>query len=288
MVPWKNLTDSYNQFEAGTIGNDIFPSYKLYVESTSGSELTDGMTITSSTLKIVCKSDKCDLFIGNTDKLQPITIYDKDGIQTADVDNKGVASVNLNQGANKIGIYVQGLKSDAKKYYIDFKWITVNYNQSTQPKLVITPNPLEGLKNKKYKFVAALEGAALPAKPKYLWGMDAHGTTITVYNNDTLEYKYKDTGTYPIQVSLYDSVTGIPIAYGSSQAWNWTSWGGLFPTRSICLMEVLRIRRWILVSRQWEKGIAIPGRRGMRRRGWPIMRRGTTPLGWEGGTALIP
>jgi len=218
MVPWKNLTDSYTQFEAGTIGNDIFPSYKLYVGNTSGSELTDGMTITSSTLKIVCKSDKCDLIIGNTDKLQPITIYNEDGIQTADVDNNGVASINLNQGANKIGIYIQGLKSDVKKYYIDFKWITVNYTPSTQPKLIITPNPLEGLKNKKYKFVAALEGAALPAKPKYFWGMDAHGTTITVYNNDTLEYKYKDTGTYPIQVSLYDSVTGIPIAYGSSQA----------------------------------------------------------------------
>ena len=220
MVPWSALRAKYNQFEAGTIGNDIFPSYKLYIENTTGLELTDGMTVTNPTLKIVCKSEQCEAYIVLTDKLQRIEVFNKDGdpIAKADHLNQGVATINLNQGANKIGIYIPGMRSNQSAYYMDFKWITINYNQTVQPKLIITPNPLDGLKNKKYKFTATLEGATLPAKPKYVWGMDNSGATKTVYNDNTLTYKYTKTGNNTIHVSLSDSAGGTTPIYGSAQA----------------------------------------------------------------------
>lgn len=220
VVKWSKLTERYNQFEDGTIGNDIFPSYKLYVESTSGGELTDGMTVTNPTLKIVCKSDKCESFIGGTDKLQPIEIFNKDGdpITNGDFSNQGVAAINLNQGANKIGIYIQGIKSDGNGYYVDFKWVTVNLEKLIL--LDIAPNPLNGETNKEYTFAANPDGQ-LPQNIKYVWTFQSVDVTYqdTIYNNNTIKYTFTKAGTYSVHCDIYDNSTNKLLAYGDSKAY---------------------------------------------------------------------
>ena len=78
----------------------------------------------------------------------------------------------------------------------------------------------------------------------------------------------------------------LGITWGR-HCWNWTTWVPSFLMKNISRMGVRRIRRWIRASRRRRSGIAIRGRRGMRRRGLHITERDITRRGWEGGPVLI-
>ncbi len=217
-INWEKINARWLEFEWKTIGQDRFPNYTLYIDNTSGNVLTDTLTYDKDTLKIVCKSTECAQWFLGTDHLQWIQLYNEQGNYLANIVPPGVLKIPLVPGINRVGVYTEGAYAQNKWGYIDFKWLTVNYTQATQPKLIITPNPLDGLKNKKYKFTAALQGATLPVKPKYVWSMDGSSPTKTVYGDNTLTYKYTSIGNKSINVSLSDSAAGAPFYYGSAQA----------------------------------------------------------------------
>lgn len=214
LVKWSTLTQRFNQFEAGTIGNDVFPSYTFYVNNTSGEPLTDGKTVNTSQVKIVCKSTGCEGFISGTDKLQPIEIFDKDGnpIDRGDSHNSGIATVNLNEGENKIGIYIKGLKSDGSEHYIDFKWLTVNRSNIS---ISISPNPLNSELNKENTLTAVLSGT-LPSNIKYIWDFGDGTSNVTKINDNTVKHIYTKTGTFTIYLSVFDNSTDKKIGSATS------------------------------------------------------------------------
>jgi hypothetical protein len=217
-IELKKIRDRWKEFENGTIGNDKFPSYKLYSGSTSGSEITDGMKVTNSKLEVVCKSTTCGSSISGTDNLQNIEIYNDQGIlvSAGNSTNKGIATYQINKGANKIGICVNGLRSDNKEYFIDFKWVTINY-EATAQNLVINPATLDAALNGTYDFKAEYKGGVLPSKYKCYWLIPGETSYISKENDLSLRYQFKKEGTFRINLSLYDISTSSSNLLGSAE-----------------------------------------------------------------------
>lgn len=209
----------WNEFSNGTIGNGKFPYYKLYNETTSGNEITDGMTVTKAELKIVAKSEGCDNFYPGTDKLQNVAIYNKEGyfVDSSTVGNKGVAKYLLSSGANKIGILVNGKLKNSANSFIDFKWVTINYNQ-TATALTLTPNTLDAALNGTYELKGIYSGA-LPAKYKCYWLISGETGYISRENDLSLKYQFKKEGTIKANISLTDNTNpNAPVSLGSAEA----------------------------------------------------------------------
>jgi len=218
LIPWSKLKTKYSEFENHSIGNDIFPAYTLYKDNTSGTIVKDGITVTSSSIKIICKSTACEGSIAGTDHLQPIVVFNSTGdpMDYADSSNQGVVTYYLNEGDNKIGIYIPGLMSDKSQQYIDFKWMNIKYDKNAPPSLVITPGGLDGVKGINYKFTATLQGGSLPANREYQWLMGDNNPAYTVNDSNTISFKYKTNGNRTISCNLIDANTSKVIATGST------------------------------------------------------------------------
>ncbi len=120
-VDWKGIARRWNEFKAGTIGNDRFPQYELVVVDGDGKNepLIDGY---------VSKTNKIDIslvsqFAGS------IHAY-RDGV-TLNWDKDG--KIDLKEGNNLIGIVVKGDANNDpqhRKYkYVDFKYFNIVYGQ---------------------------------------------------------------------------------------------------------------------------------------------------------------
>jgi len=212
-LQFEQLASRWTEFENGTIGQDKFPKYKLYADSINGTELYDNYTTLSDSLNVLCYSTESSGYISGTNHLQNIYVYDQYGNKLAGANQDGKTKLVLKRGTNYLGFYIMCTKGTSYNF-VDFKWLTIINNNTTVPTLKITPDTLDGLKNKKYVFTATLENATLPQKTIYYWGMDSHGHSKIVYNDNTLEYRYTQTGNYTIQVILSDSTTGQTIASG--------------------------------------------------------------------------
>lgn len=218
-IELRKIRERWKEFENNTIGNAKFPSYKLYVNNTNGAELTDGMTVNKSKLDVVCKSTQCDSSYSGTDNLQSIEFYDTNGNAYGYSDNstQGVASFILNQGANKIGILVSGLKKGYGKKYVDFKWFTINYTPGAAT-LTIEPSNLDAALNGTYDFKAVYSGAALPSKYRCYWYFSGETSNRIKDNDMTMRHQFKSEGTSKVTVELFDMTSANPPRLGSASA----------------------------------------------------------------------
>ncbi len=211
-IDWSQVDKRWTEFQNGTIGNDRFPSYTLYVNNTTGDKLTDGYVSNSEDIDIVCKSVDCEQYLSNTDRLQVIYVYDQNGNQLAKAgqDNKGVASIKLKPGQNKLGFYICGAKNGKSENYVDFKWINISYL-----KMTIDPNPLNAEVNQEYTFTANILGTP-PQSGKYVWDFGDGSAEVTQININTVKHTFSQEGTYNVTVKLYDNTNGNYITIASS------------------------------------------------------------------------
>jgi hypothetical protein len=211
-INWSLVDNRWSEFQNGTIGNDRFPSYTLYVNNTSGDTLTNGYVSNSQDFDVVCKSANCAQYLNGTDHLQVIYIYDQNGNQLARAGtaNNGVASIKLNPGQNKLGIYICGAKNGQSEYYVDFKWINVNYLSMN-----ITPNPLSAVINQEYTFTANIVGTP-PQSAKYVWDFGDGSAEVTQINVNTVQHTFSQQGTFNVTAKLYDNSNGNYVTVASS------------------------------------------------------------------------
>jgi hypothetical protein len=210
------MQQRWSEFENGTIGNDKFPKYKLFVGNTGGTEITDKMLVNNAEFKIVCKSEDCEAFIRGTDRLQRIYIVDSYGGDIGKVDfaSQGVATCTLKPVDNKIGIYVTGLRANLKEYYVDFQWFTINLGEVS---LIITPDPLQTMVDKSCFFFAEVKGR-LPASYKLIWDFGDNTGEISSGTSLLAEHTFTKEGSYSVTCSLYDNANSSLVARTTSQA----------------------------------------------------------------------
>ncbi len=213
MIDWDKFKTRWNEVQAGTIGNDKFPSYKLYVNSVGGTELTDNYQLSSDSLKILCRSTNSSQFLTGTDRLQAFYIYNQNGTQLAkaDFNSKGIAKLRLGKGIIKLGFYICGAKDNRPENYVDFKWININSLGMT-----IDPNPLNGDINKEYTFTANVQGTPPTNANKYVWNFGDGTQDVTVTGSNTAKHTFTNSGSFTVSVKLYDSSTNNVVISAAS------------------------------------------------------------------------
>lgn len=213
MIDWDKFRTRWAEVTAGTIGNDKFPTYKLYVNSVGGEELSDNYQLSSDSLKILCRSTNSSQFLTGTDRLQAFYIYDQNGTQLtkADFNSKGIAKLRLGKGIIKLGFYICGAKDNNPENYVDFKWININSLGMT-----IDPNPLNGDINKEYTFTANVQGTPPTNANKYVWNFGDGTQEVTVTGSNTTKHTYTSSGSFTVSVKLYDSSTNNVVISAAS------------------------------------------------------------------------
>ncbi|MGB2983669.1 MAG: hypothetical protein WBC63_07410, partial [Candidatus Bipolaricaulia bacterium] len=115
LVDWSEIAMLWDEFDAGTIGDGIFPAYVFAAEDNSGGSipLTDGMVISGDKVHIVAVSPDPAYLLG-------VFVYR--GEERLPFDSDG--NIDLLEGNSRLGIYVLGKVGDKWKY-VDFHWVTL-------------------------------------------------------------------------------------------------------------------------------------------------------------------
>jgi len=122
MVDWNVLDARWNEFKAGTIGNDRFPQYHYVIHHDNGSEdlLVDNYESQDKKVHIWIKSDF------PTDR----AIYRNGTIIEPDMNGK----YELEEGNNLIGMYMKGDANNNPQSpayrYVDFQYFNIQYGES--------------------------------------------------------------------------------------------------------------------------------------------------------------
>ena len=213
MINWDKFKTRWQEVVAGTIGNDKFPTYKLYVGKVGGDELVDNYVLNSDTLTVLCRSTDNTEYLLGTDQLQLFYIFDQNGNQLirAGSATKGVAKIKLGPGTTKLGFYICGAKNSNSENYVDFKWINVFYSNMT-----IDPNPLNGNINTEYTFTAKTQGTLPPNATKYVWNFGDGTADVTVTGSTTAKHTFTKEGSFTVSLKLYDNVTNQVLASAAS------------------------------------------------------------------------
>ncbi|MBI5730042.1 MAG: PKD domain-containing protein [Ignavibacteriales bacterium] len=213
MINWDKFRTRWTEVSAGTIGNDKFPTYKLYIGKVGGNELADNYILNSDTLTVLCRSTDNTEYLLGTDFLQLFYIFDQNGNQLvrAGSTTKGVAKIKLGLGTTKLGFYICGAKNGKAENYVDFKWINVNRLGMT-----IDPNPLNGDINKEYTFTANVQGTPPTNANKYVWNFGDGSQDVTVTGNNTAKHTFTTSGSFTVSVKLFDNTTNNVVISAAS------------------------------------------------------------------------
>jgi hypothetical protein len=196
LIDWDKIGQRWSEFENGTIGNDKFPAYTLWVEDGVGYELTDGLNTDADSITFHCYSAGCNGSFSGTDHYQFVKVYNDDGNFVGQADITGRVGLKLEPGANTFGIYITGgLGTDWE--YLDFKWINVYYESGG-----ITPHYFFGGPNVEYTWMMSLSSP--PTSTRYEWNF-GDGTSVSIIrNNAYAKHTYTSTGSYNITLDIYN------------------------------------------------------------------------------------
>ena len=209
LVDWKSIGMHWAELKAKTIGNGIFPSYKIVWtdDKNQDHELTDGYISTQKLIDIN----------GIVNNLQAgekssIGVY-RDG-NALTWDAKG--NYELNPGVNKLGIEVdvdvpakdKNGNPITESKYVDFKYINIIYSD-----LAIDPATINGQVNKEYTFTANLKNP--PANVRFSWSAD--GSILQTDASNTFKTTFKTEGNHTITVKVLDA-TGKELGQAQSTA----------------------------------------------------------------------
>jgi hypothetical protein len=119
LVDWATLGADWAAFDAGTIGDGIFPEYRLEAADQNGNfvPLVDGFRTANPTLAI-------RLVDTQHKGVERMVIYPGTSADYM-VDGPSQFSVELKEGSNPLGILIQGSKTGGQDSWVDFVRLTV-------------------------------------------------------------------------------------------------------------------------------------------------------------------
>lgn len=200
LIDWDQITRRWSEFEAGTIGNDRFPGYGFYLNSSTGPQVSNNMYVEESCIQLVCRAPEFQNFIPGTDKLQEFDVFDAYGndVGHGTAANDGKMKICLNPGRNTLGFYIKAKKDKTPDLFVDFKWLVINYLT-----LSIDPDPLNGIINQECTFNTVAMG--LPGDFKFVWNFGDNTPEVTIINDTKAVHKYQYPGDYIITLKLFDN-----------------------------------------------------------------------------------
>lgn len=223
-IEWDKIGKRWEEMKSGTIGNDKFPAYTLWVNNT-GSELTDNFISFTDSLNLMAICPTAEVAY-NVDgkKIVLFKAYDETGINKALYFPNATGMIKLNPGNNKFGFYIYGWREGHKteppnsKYidkFIDFKWINVNY---VKPTITIEPAEMNGATGTEYTWTAKITG--LPKEVSYYiqWDFGEGSAIEKTENAAEIKHIYEYTGNHTIKATLYESTKKLKLAEATAKA----------------------------------------------------------------------
>jgi hypothetical protein len=185
LVDYPHIASRWQELKSGTIGNGLFPAYKLMYKDADGKlqELKDGIALGSSKVTIILN------FSGT---IEGANVY-RDGVELP-WDSNG--AFELEPGLNRLGILVTKFR-DQDYCYVDFRYVNVNFGS-----LILEPAVAEGTPGQQVSFNAVL-GLPLPAGYKIEWWAD--GTLKKSGTDLTFSVSFADAGSHDIVVRMVDA-----------------------------------------------------------------------------------
>lgn len=116
---WSQIAKHWAEVKNGTIGNDVFPTYRIVRVDDTGAtiDLTDGF---------VSQSAQIELDVDISGPTGRLTVY-RDGVEIASDAN---GNYTLNKGNNLLGCYVEAMVG-TEWNYLDFKYFNVSYSSTS-------------------------------------------------------------------------------------------------------------------------------------------------------------
>lgn len=229
LIDWPQISKRYKELSDSTIGNvdpNTFPDYTIWTSNADGEvieSLTDGMSIDYDTVKFIVECPDAEIgWALDGRSLITFTINDEKGETISNLKGKGINSVKLKPGLNKLGFYIYSQKNNAfymsgvkKVYYdkyIDYKWFNVYYS-----KLKIDPDPIVGEPDKDIEITAISEGTA-PKDAKYVWNFGDGTKEVTVKNDSIVKHKFPKEGDFEVVLDMYDNSTNKIVGHAFAEA----------------------------------------------------------------------
>jgi len=141
IINWDTIASRWQEFKAGTIGNNIFPKEKLTyfnAQINDYSELPDNLNFPQKKISIFA-------WLGNNGALS--TIYRDGKVISPQAE---AHYLDLQPGKNVLGVYVAAKAANGKIRYVNFRNITINYGGG----VAIDPAEMTGKPDTDYTFTA--------------------------------------------------------------------------------------------------------------------------------------
>jgi hypothetical protein len=185
IVDYPHIASRWQEVKSKTIGNDLFPQYKLMYKDGQGKvqELKDGLVWGAN--KIILVAD----FSG---AVESVNVF-RDGVEIP-WDSSG--AFELKPGGNRLGIYVSRTMPDKKIKYVDFRCVNITFGG-----LALNPAMQDGEPNKSLTFSATLS-QPLPIGYKIEWWAD--GALKKSGAELSLAVSFSAAGTHDIAVRMVD------------------------------------------------------------------------------------
>jgi hypothetical protein len=222
-IDWAQIGRRWAEFQAGTVGNDIFPQYTLYqFETGTPLQFHDSLVTTLSAVTLDCESDECTSRIPLTANRQVIEAFDPSIgalIAKGDSSSTGLLRLPLQVGNNEFGLCMYGANTTSRENYVDFKWVhifrrinlTVATTEADQ-----APIATAGITGRNYTFIAKSGGRAPRSSGlRYVWDFGDGTLPVTVLNDSTVVQRFSKEGTFTVKVTLNDGQS--PAGQGQAQ-----------------------------------------------------------------------
>jgi hypothetical protein len=214
-INWDQITNRWQEFLNGTIGNDRFPTYTL-IENHTGAVFADGLDTDLDSIKVVSLCDACPFCVVGTNHRQPIEGYDTLGTYLGtylEISQSGQLTLALKPGDNTFGLYMMGFAADDKAHYLDFKWMKVHRHMTltiASTEANGAPVSTFGVKNKLYTFIAkSAKPVPKDGKVRYDWSFGDSSAVTSVNNDSTVTHTFTNGGTDAMTVTFYYGGTKI-------------------------------------------------------------------------------
>ena len=221
-IEWDKIKDRWKEIENYKIGNDKFPSAKLWSPDNGGFYIEEEeFDYNIDTLILTAETPTTDAAYDLYGKrLAQITIFDENGAKIISGDDVRIKFTEPK--VLKFGILIEGF-TEKSKYdngdyvpeYIDFRWLSINYSKYA---VNILPEKQVGDINQEYTW--NLDISALPKDLKYYikWNFGDGKGDIKKDNINFINYTYQTSGTYKVKASIFDAKTNKELARDSAVA----------------------------------------------------------------------
>ena len=215
LIDWTRLASEWARFDAGTVGDGVFPSYSIeYFDEDfqvwKAFPQSNQLSIDWTDIKLRARCPSCQVTLGSQPAdLAVLDVYGRSGTQLATDRTTGSVTFRMSPTENTVGVHILGGRqcSGCPVFWghIDFRILTINSSH-----FYVSPDPVTGTSADQITLTAKNLAAGSPAHLRYDWDF-GDGTTAQKTNDSTMVHRWIQSGVYTTTVLITDVATGTRI-----------------------------------------------------------------------------